>query len=399
MVKHSRYPAGLFHLRQRHPGRHGQPARPADLATRPPARSPSPARRARSAVAARPRPDCRHRPGRAQTDARVVDEAGQGRRRPDRQPDRTWPRGAAVSGVVHRLGHQRGAAIRRLPRSTSRSGAPVVRPTPRTGIEVNLGQQQHGSTRTRGCTSKDNRPASRPPTGPVVATRSSTLNGSTWTTVASQVSRLRPPAGQLQRGAVHPRSHANAGTGAWSTNASGAKSGLTEVKRVCNRGGTSHRHRSSTNLALSVTPTGPVHLAVGERGRAQRRHRPAVLVERHGQPAVGHLAQHRRAVGPAGPGRPRSPLGSARRLLLRRRRQASALPASWKLQYMKLANGRPIYDGYILNRHPALTRSPPVWRGARGKRSEAGDPQPRRAADPHHRPDRHPDDLCAAPRR
>jgi hypothetical protein len=40
-----------------------------------------------------------------------------------------------------------------------------------------------------------------------------------------------------------------------------------------------------------------------------------------------------------------------------------------------------------------------VRRDARGKRSEAGDPEPRRAAASHHRADRHPHHVRPTPRR
>ena len=58
----------------------------------------------------------------------------------------------------------------------------------------------------------------------------------------------------------------------------------------------------SDNLARTATADRLIHLAVGEHRRGQRRHRPATL-QRHRQPAVGHLAEHRRALGPAHVGR------------------------------------------------------------------------------------------------
>ncbi|MDP9844828.1 hypothetical protein J2853_004039 [Streptosporangium lutulentum] len=99
---------------------------------------------------------------------------------------------------------------------------------------------------------KDSRPASsayRPPS----AYQVQYLNGSTWTTVSSQVKTPSTPQGNYNQVRFTPVTAQRVRV--LMTNPSGAKSGLTEVK-IYNRGGTNPPQPPvGTNLAPSATPS------------------------------------------------------------------------------------------------------------------------------------------------
>ena len=112
-------------------------------------------------------------------------------------------------------------------------------------------------------------------------------NGSAWVNAAAQTRTPTTPKANYNRVRFTPVSTQRLRVQV--THASGFKTGLTEVKLHSRGGG---GEPPPANLAASATPSASYTSPWGVGGRDQRRHRPAV-VRRRGQPAVGHLAEHR----------------------------------------------------------------------------------------------------------
>ena len=247
---------------------------------------------------------CRRPTQVVQTDARMVDmlaKAGvdlTANRRP------TWPPGATVTASLHRLGHQHRRRRRRLPdqRAVLGRGRLAQRP----GLV--RGELRHRPDASTRCGSTSRTAGRRAATYRAPSSYNiQYLNGSTWTTVASQVKTPAAPRGNYNQVHVHRRSRAQR-VRVLATNASGAKTGLTEIK-VYNRGGV-----QPTRSRPEPGQPGPV--GDGRRARSPRRGRAArpstTAIEPTssnytaptGQP-LGHLAQPGPAVGRAAPGRRR----------------------------------------------------------------------------------------------
>ena len=218
--------------------------------------------------------------------------ARQGRRRPDRRPDQPGHRArpSRPPTPAPARTHRRGG--RRLPDQRAVLGRRRLAQRPGL-VRGELRHRPDASTRC-GCTSRTAaRPA--PPTGRRRRTTSSTYNGSTWTNVASQAKTPGGAGGQLQPGAASPPVTAQR-VRVLATNASGAKTGLTEVK-VYNRGGSRHRRRRAATSPCRRPPSASFTSAWESVRRHQRRHRPASRPTTPVEPALGHLAQHRRSSG------------------------------------------------------------------------------------------------------
>ena len=120
---------------------------------------------------------------------------------------------------------------------------------------------------------KDSRPASTTYRAPS-SYNIQYLYGSTWTNVGNQTKSPATPVGNYNRVQFTPVSTQRIRV--LMTNASGAKSGLTEIK-IVQPGRRSTRRQPTGNLALSATRVVLVHVGLGElRGHQQRRSsRPA----------------------------------------------------------------------------------------------------------------------------
>ena len=181
-----------------------------------------------------------------QTDVRVVDELSKAGVDLTDNPT-NLVKGSTVSASFTAAGTSAGAASDGFPINEPFWGAGGS-PNAQDWYEVNF-----GATRTVNeawLYFKDSRPASSTYRAPSTY-QIQYLNGSTWTNVAGSVKTPTSPAGNFNKVTFTPVSAQRVRV--LMTNASGAKSGLTEVK-LFNRGGTPPPP-PATNLALSATPS------------------------------------------------------------------------------------------------------------------------------------------------
>jgi len=153
--------------------------------------------------------------------------------------------GATVATSFNGSGTSAAAAIDGFPTNEPFWGA-AGSPNAQDWYEVNFGTAR--TVDEARLYFKDSRPANGTYRAPS-AYQIQYLNGSTWTTVSSQVKTPASPAGNFNKVTFTPVTAQRVRV--LMTNASGSKSGLTEVK-LFNRGGV--QQPPPTNLALSATP-------------------------------------------------------------------------------------------------------------------------------------------------
>ena len=226
-----------------------------------------------------------------QTDARDGRHVRQGRRRPHRQPDQPGP-GRDRHRVVHRLGHRhRLGAIDGFPINEPFWGAGGS-PNATDWYEVNFGTGPDGQ---RGAAVLQGQPAGQHHLPGAVVVQHPVPQRQHLDQRGQPGEDAGRAAGQLQPGAVHRRS-APSGSGCW-------------YQRLRAPRPASPRSRSTTGAAPTRRPAAErqprpvgdavrvVHLGVGELSRRSTTAIDPPSSNDTGQPALGHLAQHRPAVG------------------------------------------------------------------------------------------------------
>ncbi|WP_432968717.1 discoidin domain-containing protein [Dactylosporangium sp. CA-233914] len=179
-----------------------------------------------------------------QTDARVVDEMAKAGIDASTTPSTNLAAGATVSASYTGSGSSTGGAVDGFPTNEPFWGAGGS-PNSQDWYEVNFGQAR--TFNEVGLYFKDSRPASATYRAPS-AYDIQYYNGSAWVSVPSQAKNPSAPRGNYNV-VTFPAVSAQR-VRVLATNASGAKTGLTEVK-IYNRGGT--QPPPVTNLALSAT--------------------------------------------------------------------------------------------------------------------------------------------------